>query len=227
MAQIARPARSSRPKDVAGEAAAGARPLGPRHSRVHKRATCMASEAAAWQHRRHHRPDGQGAALLKYVLFFLSGGVSSPWLGLEGSGPAGLLQECRLVTPEAVLRLSGLLSALLTAGNGVACIFPSKFQQAVKVWMLSEKETTAGCPGMTKFTHQTFCLVSDPKLVWACVGCVHCPRKFKKTFWAGTSWASRPISRRTCNRASACSATCAPKTWATGLPESAFFWPKQ
>ena len=54
-----------------------------------------------------------------------------------------------MVSPEAVVRVSGLLSAVLTAGSGSACVYPSKFQHAVKLWLTNQKEASAGCSAMS------------------------------------------------------------------------------
>ena len=48
------------------------------------------------------------------------------------------------MTPESLVRISGLLTDLVTQGSGAAIVFPGKFQQAVKVWLADTRETIAG-----------------------------------------------------------------------------------
>ena len=55
-------------------------------------------------------------------------------------------QEARVTTPEALVRLHGLLGDVLVQGRGAPVVFPGKFQVAVQQWLVTSKEMVHGCP---------------------------------------------------------------------------------
>ena len=59
-------------------------------------------------------------------------------MGLGRRG--GVAQEYRHVVPDMVVRLSGLLSRIITLSAGVGAIFPAKCQQGVRSWLVETKE---------------------------------------------------------------------------------------